>query len=77
MRLADKVIIAEIVSKILSRKDLSVTIRNPAFGEIIRGHLKLDLVPREDTDVVLPHLPGNMGQHDVVIVQLNPEHRVR
>src|SRR5262245_54907931 len=40
-----------------------VAVRDPTSVEVVRGQLDLDLVPREDPDVVHAHLPGDVGQH--------------
>src|SRR3954451_5152543 len=46
--------------------------------EVVRAELYLDLVARQDPDVVLPHLPGDGREHRVVApVELHPEHRAR
>jgi hypothetical protein len=37
----------------------------------------LHLVTREDADVVTPHLSGNVTEHGVAILELDPEHCVR
>jgi hypothetical protein len=45
--------------------------------EVVRAQFDLDLVAREDPDVVLPHLPGDGREHGMAPVQLHPEHRAR
>src|SRR5215475_4176474 len=45
--------------------------------EVIGAELDLDLVTRQDADVVLPHLPGDGREHGVALVELHPEHRAR
>ena len=46
--------------------------------QVIWAELDLDLVPREDPDVVLPHLPGDGRENGVATaVELHPEHRAR
>jgi hypothetical protein len=56
---------------------LLVAVGDPAPGKIVRRHLDLHSVAFEDTDVVLPHLSGEVRQHVVVILQLHPECRIR
>src|SRR6266480_6412501 len=47
-----------------------------AAAEVVGTELDLDLVAREDPDVVLPHLPGDGREHGVATpVELHPEHR--
>ena len=48
-----------------------------ASREVVRRELHLHPVPREDPDVVHPHLPRDMGQDLVPVLQLHPEHSVR
>ena len=41
---------------------------NAAFTEIVRGQLNSNFVTAENTDVVFPHLAGNMcGDHMSVL----------
>jgi hypothetical protein len=56
---------------------LFVSIGDPTSGEVVRGEFNLNLVAGEDTDVVHPHLAGDMGQDLVAIFKLDPEHGVR
>src|SRR6266498_3796138 len=55
----------------------SVSVGNSAASQVVRAELNLDLVPGEDSDVVLPHLPGDGGQNAVAAFELHPEHRAR
>src|SRR6476620_1396250 len=50
---------------------------DPAAAEVVGAELDLDLVPGEDSDVVLPHLPGDGREHRVAPVELHPEHLAR
>src|SRR6266480_4187907 len=53
-----------------------VTVGDPIAVEVVGAELDLDLVARKDPDVVLPHLPGDGGEHGVATpVELHPEHR--
>jgi hypothetical protein len=54
-----------------------VPIGDPTSGEVVRGQFHLDLVAREDSDVVHPHLPGDVREHLVSIVEFDLEHGVR
>ncbi len=38
-------------------------IDNPPTAQVIRGQLNRDDIARHDADEMLPHLPGNVGQH--------------
>ena len=48
----------------------------PSLGQVVRRKLDQDPVSREDADEVFPHLPRYVGQNDVFVGQLNPEHGV-
>src|SRR5579884_2616320 len=54
-----------------------VSVRDPAAGQVVRGELHLHAVAREDPDVVHAHLPGDVREHLVAVLELHPEHRVR
>src|SRR5919199_2790032 len=56
---------------------LTVSVRDPAARQVIRGQLHLDLVAREDPDVVLTHLSRDRCEDGVTAVELHPEHRAR
>src|SRR5438034_8262276 len=48
--------------------------RDASAGEVVGRELDLDSVAREDADVVLAHLPGDLGQNAQAGVELHPEH---
>ena len=56
---------------------LLVPIRDTTPGQVVGRELHLDAVPGEDPDVVHPHLPGDVGEHLVTVLELDPEHGVR
>src|SRR5919106_3754182 len=56
---------------------LLVPIRDTTPGQVVGRELHLDAVPGEDPDVVHPHLPGDVGEHLVTVLELDPEHCVR
>ena len=56
---------------------LSAAVDDAALGEIVGRHLDGHLVAGENADVVLTHLSGNMGGHDVTSLQLHAESSVR
>jgi len=43
------------------------------LAQVVRRHFDIDLVARENADVVLAHFPGNMTEHNVTILELDPE----
>src|SRR5262245_52423456 len=45
--------------------------------EVVRGHLDADSVSGQDADAEPPHLPGDVPEHLVAVVELHPEHGVR
>src|SRR6266550_325597 len=56
----------------------AVPVGDSTAVEVVGAELDLDLVAREDPDVVLPHLPGDGCEHGVATpVELHPEHRAR
>src|SRR5918995_1750344 len=54
-----------------------VPVHDPAARQVVRRQLHQDPVPRQDPDVVHPHLPRDVGQHVVSVLELHPEHGVR
>src|SRR5712691_8256212 len=61
----------------MSSTSSTVSVGDPAPGQVVRGELHLDLVARKDPDVVLSHLPGDRREHGVSPVELHSEHRAR
>src|SRR5271156_3836002 len=45
--------------------------------EVVRRQLTADPIARQDADTEAPHLAGHVSEHDVVVVELHAEHRVR
>src|SRR4051812_3873340 len=56
---------------------LLVAVRDATPGEVVGSELHLNPVARQDPDVVHPHLPGNVRQHLVAVLEFHPEHCVR
>jgi hypothetical protein len=56
---------------------LLVSVGDPASAEVVRGEFHLNLVARQNSDVVHPHFSGDVGQHLVAIIEFDPKHRVR
>jgi hypothetical protein len=56
---------------------LLVSIGDPTSGEVVRGEFNLDLVTGQDSDVMHPHLSGDMGQNLVAVFELDTKHCVR
>src|SRR5919109_1338337 len=54
-----------------------VAIDDPGAVEVVRRDLDAHPVPRQDPDAEAPHLPGDVAEHLVAVVELHPEHRVR
>src|SRR5215211_2882213 len=54
-----------------------MSVGNAPAGEVVGRELDLDPVAREDADVVLAHLSGDLRQHLVPAVDLDAEHRAR
>ena len=54
-----------------------VPVDDAPAGQVVRRKLDEDLVPRQDADEVLPHLPGDVREHLMLVFQLDLEHRVR
>src|SRR5262245_14320484 len=55
---------------------LLVAIDDAAACQVVGRELHGDLVAGEDLDEVHPHLPGDVGQHHVLVLERHPEHRV-
>src|SRR5881628_2468338 len=51
-------------------------IRDPATGEVVRRQLELHTVAGQDANEVHPHLPADVREHLVPVLELDPEHRV-
>lgn len=56
---------------------LLVAVGDAPSGEVVRSELNLDLVTRENSDVVATHLSGDVSQNGVTILEFDPEHGVR
>ncbi len=50
-------------------------INDPSFFGIVGRHLNLHLVTSDETDETLAHFTGDVGEHEVSILQLYTEHR--
>src|SRR4051794_28224880 len=53
-----------------------VAVGDATSGEVVRGELHLDPIAGEDADVVHAHLPGDVREDLVAVLQLHAEHRV-
>ena len=49
---------------------------NPPFCQVVGGDIDLHPVARDDLDVVLPHLPTDVGDHLTADIQLDHEHGI-
>ena len=54
-----------------------VSIRDTASGEVVRGEFDLHLVAGKNADVVHPHLPRDVSQHVVAVLEFDTEHCIR
>ena len=55
---------------------LLCSIGDPTPAQVVRRQLDLHLVPRKNSDEVHPHLPRNMSQNFVTVVELDAKHSV-
>src|SRR6266511_5604013 len=53
-----------------------VAVHDPAARQVVRRQLYQNSVPREDPNVVHPHLPRDVSQNVVPVFELHPEHGV-
>jgi hypothetical protein len=56
---------------------LLVAVDDPAAGEIVGTQFNDNTVIGQDPDVVHPHLPADVSENLVPVVELDPEHGVR
>jgi len=49
---------------------------NPAFGQVIWGHLNLNFVASQNTDAVFAHLTCRMCDDLMAVFQLDPKRRI-
>ena len=56
---------------------LLVPIGDPTTSQVVWRQLNLDAIAGENTDVMHPHLAGDMGQHFVAVFEFDAEHGVR
>ena len=56
--------------------ELLVPVGDPASAEVVGGQLHLHPIAGQDPDVVHPHLPGDVREHLVAVLELDPEHGV-
>src|SRR5262245_32556189 len=55
----------------------AIPVRDSAAREVVGRKLHLHLVPGQDPDVVLAHLPGDRRENVVPALELDAEHRAR
>src|SRR5215475_5903690 len=56
---------------------LLLPVDDPTAAQVVRAELDNHTVVREDPDVVHPHLPADVGEYLVPVVQLHTEEGVR
>src|SRR3989338_9888503 len=66
-----------VVARRLEEFLFAETIRNPPARQIVQRKLNGHLIPRQDFDVMHPHLSGDMRKNPMAVFKLNPEHGVR
>ena len=59
------------------RPRLSPAVGDAALAEVVGGDLDGDAVAAQDADVVLAHLAGDVGGHDVAVFEFHAEGGVR
>src|SRR4051812_23620970 len=59
------------------RAGLLVAVDDAAAGQVVGTELHDHAVLRQDADVVLAHLPRDVRENLVAVLELHPEHRVR
>jgi len=47
---------------------------DPGFLGIVGRHLNPDTISGDKTDETFPHFPRNVGEHEMAILQFDPEH---
>src|SRR5687767_12264489 len=56
---------------------LLVPVGDATTAEVVGSELDLHTIARENSDVVHPHLPGDVCEHLVPVLELDTEHGVR
>lgn len=49
------------------------TLDNPSLGQVVGTHVHCDPVPREESDIVHPHLARNVGEHFMPVIETDFE----
>src|SRR5436190_438344 len=63
-------------SNVSVQRLLFVSVGNPAPSKVVRRQVDGDPIPLQDSDVVLTHLPTDIRQHFVSVLELHPESRI-
>jgi hypothetical protein len=58
---------------LIEERCLLIPVGDATAAEVIRCQFNLNSVTRKNTDVVHPHLPADMGQHLVAVVEFYTE----
>src|SRR5687768_9647227 len=61
----------------LRRARVLVAEIDPSLGEVVRRHFHRDAIPRKNSDAVLFHAPGGVGNNLVSILELNTATSIR
>ena len=54
-----------------------MAVYDPRAIQVVGGQLTANPIARENADPEAPHLARDVPKHDVVVVELDAEHRVR
>jgi hypothetical protein len=54
-----------------------MSVDDPRPVQVVGGELAANPITGEDANPEAPHLAGDVPEHDVVVVELYPKHRVR
>jgi hypothetical protein len=58
----------------LDRRELLHPIRDPRFGQVVRGHFEPNAIANRQADEMLAHLSGEMSQHLMLVIQRHTKH---
>ena len=61
----------------MARSGSLVAVDDAATVQVVRAQLDDHAVLGKDADVMLAHLPGDVREHHVAVVELHPETRIR
>src|SRR5208283_4430124 len=59
------------------RESSAMPVDDPRAVQVIRGQLAANAITRENADPEASHLARHVTEHDVIVIELDAEHRVR